>query len=304
MRTQAEIRADLTLKIVEALKQGIIPWRKPWRSIPDPVRLPTNFVSRRPYQGFNILTLQLAAQVHGYPAGLWASFNQWKSVGASVRRGEKATQIILFKPIRKVETGDDGETVERSFPLLKTWSVFNISQVDGRVAEEYQVTTTPTGPRFEGVDRTEFDRAVAATGADILYGGNQAAYHRPPEDFIVVPNEDRFHNFPSFAETVLHELCHWSEWRTGWTGTYAEGELRAEMGACFLATALGIPNGDDLTNHASYIQSWLKALEDDPKFIFRASAAASKAADYILAFSRPQQKAGDEQDSETVVEVA
>ena len=73
------------------LKQGVIPWRKPWRSIPDPVRLPTNFVTKKAYQGFNILNLQLAAQLHGYPAGLWASYNQWRSVGAQVRKGEKAT---------------------------------------------------------------------------------------------------------------------------------------------------------------------------------------------------------------------
>ena len=290
MKTQNEIRAELTQRIVEALKQGVIPWRKPWRSIPDPVRLPTNAVTRRPYNGFNILALQLAAQLHGYPAGLWASYNQWRSVGAQVRKGEKASTIILFKPVTKIEKGEEGEIDKtKTFPILKTWSVFNISQVDGEIAEKYQVTSAPTGTRFENVDRSEFDRAVAATGADIRYGtGNKAAYQRPPGDFIIVPHEEQFHDFPAFAETLLHECCHWTEWRTGWSGSYAEGELRAEIGACFLATALGVPNSDDLANHTAYIQSWLQALENDPKFIFRASAAASKAADFILAFSRPK----------------
>jgi len=287
MKTQSEIRADLTQKIVEALKTGVIPWRKPWRSIPDPVRLPTNAVTKRHYNGFNILALQLTAQVHGYPAGLWASYNQWRSVGAQVRKGEKATSIILFKPVTKIEKGEDGEGDKtKTFPILKTWSVFNISQVDGEVAEKYQVTTVPTGTKFEDVDRAEFDRAVAATGADIQYGGNKAAYYHPPHDYIQIPNEEQFQDFPSFAETVLHETTHWTEWRTGWSGNYAEGELRAEIGACFLATSLGIPNSDDLSNHTSYLQSWLRALENDPKFIFRASAAASKAADFILNFSR------------------
>ena len=289
MKSQAEIRAELTQKMVEALKQGVIPWRKPWRSIPDPVRLPTNAVTKKAYQGFNILNLLLSAQVHGYPAGLWASFNQWKSAGASVKRGEKATSIILFKPVITTEKGEDGEADKtKTFPILKTWSVFNISQVEGEIAEEYQVTTTPTGTRFEDVDRTEFDRAVKATNAEIRYGGNKAVYYRPPQDYIQVPHEEQFDNFPAFAETVLHELVHHSEWRTGWSGTYAEGELRAEIGACFLATAMGIPNSDDLTNHTAYVQSWLQALENDPKFIFRASAAASKATDFILAYSRPK----------------
>ena len=301
MKTQAEIRAELTHRMAEALKQGVIPWRKPWRSIPDPVRLPTNGVTRRPYSGFNILNLQLAAQVHGHPAGLWASFNQWKTAGAFVRRGEKATQIILYKPVTKVEKGEDGQADKtKTFPLLKTWSVFNVAQIEGEIAEQCQATTAPTGTRFEGVDRTEFDRAVAATGADIRYGGNTAAYHRPPKDFVIIPQEERFNDFPAFAETLLHECCHWTEWRTGWSGNYAEGELRAEIGACFLATALGVPTSDDLTNHTSYIQSWLQALESDPKFIFRASAAASKAADFILGFSRPQEQT----DAEAVVEAA
>lgn len=300
MKTQTEIRAELTQKIVEALRQGVVPWRKPWRSIPDPVRLPTNFVTKKPYQGFNILALQLAAQGHGYPASLWASYNQFRSVGAQVRKGEKATQIILFKPVTRVETGKDGEADKpKTFPLLKTWSVFNISQVQGEIAEPYQITTAPTGTRFDGVNRTEFDRAVASTGADIRFGGSKAVYYRPPQDYIQVPHEEQFHDFPAYAETVLHEVVHWSEWRTGWSGSYAEGELRAEIGASFLATALGIPNSDDLTNHTAYIQSWLQALENDPKFIFRASAAASKAADFILSFSRPKEEVGAEEQTET-----
>jgi antirestriction protein ArdC len=253
-------------------------------------------VTKKAYQGFNILNLQLAGQLAGYPASLWASYNQLRSVGAQVRKGEKATSIILFKSITKTEKGEDGEDDKtRTIPLLKTWSVFNISQCDGEIVEKYQVTTAPTGTRFEDVDRAEFDRAVAATKAEIRFGGNKAAYHRPPGDFIIVPHEEQFENFPAFAETLLHELVHHSEWRTGWSGSYAEGELRAEIGACFLATALGIPNSSDLTNHTAYIQSWLQALENDPKFIFKASAAASRAADYILAFSRPksEEEAGE-----------
>jgi antirestriction protein ArdC len=286
MLTQAQIRQELTQKIVDGLRNGVIPWRKPWRGVADPVRLPTNFVTRRPYAGFNVLSLQLAAQVHGYPASLWGSFNQWRSAGASVKRGEKATSIILYKPLTKTEKGEDGEADKtKTIPLLKTWSVFNVSQVEGKIAEPYQVTTTTTGARFDDVDRGEFDKAVGATGADIRYGGERALYCRPPHDYIQMPDEDRFHDFPAFAETLLHELCHFTEWRTGWTGSYAAGELRAEMGACFLATALGVPNSDDLTNHTAYIASWLQALESDPKFIFRAAAEASKAADFILNFS-------------------
>ena len=44
----------------------------------------------------------------------------------------------------------------------------------------------------------------------------------------------------------------------------------------------------NLDNHVAYLANWLKAMRDDPRFIFTASAQASKAADYLLAFGRPQ----------------
>jgi antirestriction protein ArdC len=71
------------------------------------------------------------------------------------------------------------------------------------------------------------------------------------------------------------------------------GELIAEMGSCFLATELAIPNADNLPNHASYLEHWLKAMQSDHRFVFQASSQASKAADFILSFSRATQPADE-----------
>ncbi len=49
---------------------------------------------------------------------------------------------------------------------------------------------------------------------------------------------------------------------------------------------LRLPTTDNLENHAAYLKSWLSAMAEDPKFIFRASAQASKATDFLLSFSR------------------
>lgn len=54
----------------------------------------------------------------------------------------------------------------------------------------------------------------------------------------------------------------------------------AEIGASFLMADLGLaysPRPD----HAAYVASWLKALENDPRAIFRAAAAAQAATDWI-----------------------
>ncbi len=285
MLSQSEIRQNITNKIIESLKQGRIPWRKPWSGFAGP-RTPTNFFTKRHYSGINIPILWLAGQEKGYGVDYWASFQQWKSAGACVKKGEKATQIVFFKPMRKTVKDENGDEKLESFPLLRTFSVFNIAQVSGAVVEPF--LDQPAGQVFVDEHRENFDLLVSATGADIRFGGSEALYYRLPCDYIQVPHEGWFRSFPAFAETLAHELSHWSEHRLNWTGSYAEGELRAEMAAVFIVAALNIPESESLENHAAYLGSWLEALENDHKFLFRTAAAASKSADYLLSFSRSQ----------------
>ncbi len=55
----------------------------------------------------------------------------------------------------------------------------------------------------------------------------------------------------------------------------------AELTSCMVGTVLGLPC--DVENHASYLQSWLEVLREDRRAVFRAAAAAQKAADWMLA---------------------
>ena len=43
--------------------------------------------------------------------------------------------------------------------------------------------------------------------------------------------------------------------------------------------------------HASYVESWLKVLKGDPKAILTAASMASKATDYLRAFSEVKAEA-------------
>lgn len=299
MQTQAEIRQSITDRLVAALKSGSnIPWRRPWRTLGP--RLPTNHVTGRTYGGINVLTLWLAAREKNFPVDLWGFFNQWKSIGASVKKGAKAERILFYSPVKKRKTDENGVEKVETFPLLKTWSVFNVAEVEGKAVEQFHAR--PTAANFAEADRDEFDRAVAATGADIRFGGDRAFYKRLPDDFVQVPYEDQFVNFAGYAETAGHELLHWSEHRVGWGENYALSELRAEIGACFLSAALGLPDSGDLTNHSKYLASWLEALSQDERFLFRASSAASKGVDFLLAFSRPKEELGVENDADAMTE--
>ena len=65
------------------------------------------------------------------------------------------------------------------------------------------------------------------------------------------------------------------------SSAYALEEIIAETGSAFLCAAMSIV---PTVRHADYIGSWLECLRQDNRAIIRAASAASKAADYLLAF--------------------
>ena len=235
----------------------------------------------------------------GYSSRYWGTYQQWASLGAQVRKrptdveaGQFGTQIVFYKQFKKTKV-ENGELKTETFPVLRTFTVFNIDQVDGNSVDHLRASTdsdsTPLQADFEPARE-----AISATGADIRFGGDRAFYTRPigefpnhhDGDYIQMPHPGQFIAQNEFISTSFHELAHWSEMRLGWTGSYSMGELRAELSACFATSQLGIPGSTDLGNHTAYLASWLKELESDPKAIMRAASQASKATAFILGFSR------------------
>ena len=72
------------------------------------------------------------------------------------------------------------------------------------------------------------------------------------------------------------------------------------MTSAFVCASLGIV---PTVRHTDYIGSWLEVLREDDRAIVRAASAASKAADYLLAFrpgpSEPVDTAQAEYERET-----
>jgi antirestriction protein ArdC len=292
---QTELRQQITNQIIEALKKGTPPWRRPWCSHKNSGH-PVNVQSNRPYSGVNPLLLQIAAHRHGLRSKYWGTFNQWKALGGKIKPrpsdvppGQWGTSIVFFKPVKKTEINKDtGEEEEVRFGFLRSYTVFNVDQVEGAHLDHLRVGDTPATSDF--VDFEPAERAIMATGADIRFGGDRAFYRRPTPDgegdFIQCPHKLQFTEEKEYYATMLHELTHWSEVRLDWKSSYAEGELRAEIAAAYMLAELNVPQSDDLSNHHAYLGHWLEALQNDPRFIFTCSTAASKAADFILSFSR------------------
>lgn len=269
---------EITQSIIDQLESGALPWIKPWKA---DATADHNIVSGKAYQGINRLILGMSSMAQGFSHSAWASYKQWAEKGGQVRKGSKGTKIIFYSPIEK-QNPATGE--KETFAVIKSYSVFNASQVDGVTIENGQAESKP----FDAIAAAE--NRIIKTGALINHGGDAAFYH-PSSDRIQLPNKSAFENEASYYATAFHELTHWtghqsrldrdfSKSKRFGDSSYAFEELVAEMGAAFLCQDHGI-QGE--LRHAGYIGHWLKVLRDDNRAIFKAAALAQKSSDFINA---------------------
>lgn len=267
-----DIYQTITDQIIAALEQGAAPWVKPWST----AGLPRNAVSGREYSGIN--TILLAMSPYGSP--LWLTYNQAKAAGGQVRKGERGTGIVLFKPFNVTDVNNP-IAPEKSIPLLRSFTVFNVQQIDN-LPEKFILVNKPQLDSFEYNKEAEM-----YLGKAIIEHGKSKACFIPSADVIYMPSKFYFKSESDYYATGLHELTHWTGHKSRLArdfsgrfgdGAYAFEELIAELGAAFLCGHCGI---DGQLQHANYIQSWLKVLKNDKRAIFTAAAAARKASEFV-----------------------
>lgn len=276
---KTDIYQTVTNSIIEALEAGVKPWVCPWKRNGAVSGIPSNFSTGTAYSGMNIMLLWHSAVKQGFNDSRWMTYKQAQEQGAQVRKGERGTTAIFYRTLEK--EAEDGE-IEK-IPMLKTFTVFNVEQIDG----------LKMGAGIDPQPVTEFDplphveALFQRTGANITERG-QRAFYRPATDEIRLPERHLFTDAANFYATGLHEFVHWTGAknrlnrekgeRFGSEG-YAFEELIAELGSAFLTADLGII-GD--VQHESYIASWLTSLRNDKRYIFKAAAAASRAHRYLM----------------------
>jgi antirestriction protein ArdC len=286
-----DIYERVTRQIIEAIERGAGSYRMPWHVTGAESFAPVNVVSKRPYRGVNLLLLWLLADHHGYTSGEWATYNQWKGLGAQVKKGEKSALIVFWKISERnsEETEDQEESSSNRSILARGYHVFNAAQVDG-----YAPQPAPALPESERIQRT--DTFFVDIGADIRHGGN-TAYYEPETDIIRMPMSSAFREAAAYFSVLAHEATHW----TGAphrlnrnllarfaSEAYAMEELVAELGAAFLCATLSISN-TPRPDHAAYLSSWLKVLKNDKRAIFTAASQAQKAVDWMRLRNDEQQ---------------
>ncbi len=287
---KTDIYQKVTNKIFADLEQGELTWLKPWNSANTEGRIikPLRH-SGQPYNGINVLMLWSAAMEGGYASPYWMTFKQAKELGAYVKKGERGNMVVYANAITKTEETSSGEEQERRIPFMKSYSVFNAEQIEGLAEHFYEKPEAVIDPA-ERIEHAE--DFFAHTGANVRHGGNRAFYSGG-SDHVQMPYFETFHSPEAYYATLAHELAHWTKHqsrldrefgRKKWGDEgYAREELVAELGAAFLCADLAL-TPEPRTDHAAYIQSWLKVLKNDKRAIFSAAAHAQRAADFLNGF--------------------
>lgn len=272
----------VTNRIIEQLENNIIPWEKPWSGTIDGA---FNRVSKKPYSILNQMLLKYN--------GEYATFKQWQELSGHIRKAEKSEIIVFWKMYPIKEKQDDGTEIIKTIPLLKYINVFHISQVDGVEPLKQKVTHD-----IEPIDKAEkiLNDYWNRENITIEHVKGDKAFYSPMFDKIQLPLFEQFKQSEEYYSTAFHESihstmktsrCNRQEDRKGkvvsfGSEEYSKEELVAEVGSAQLMNIVGIETTKSFRNSTAYIQSWLKVLRNDNKFIVSASSKAEKAVNYIL----------------------
>lgn len=289
MKATANIYDQITNQIVKQMENGIVPWQKPWEH--GTFMGCISHTSGKPYSLLNQWLLN-------GKAGEWLTYKQIQAEGGRVKAGEKASTVVFWKYLDKVEkqedeNGNEIEVVTGKFPILKGYAVFHIDQTEG-IKPKYE----NKAKRYEHEACEEAEKVIAnyveRDGLKLFIEDSDRAYYRPSTDEVHVPIMQQYKVREEYYSTTFHELTHstghakrlnrreLAEMSFFGDENYSKEELTAEIGAAFLCQTVGLQCEKAFENSVAYLQGWLRALKNDKKLIVAAAARAEAAVNYIL----------------------
>lgn len=272
----------VTDRIIEQLENGVIPWEKPWTGVRSGAY---NRISKRSYSLLNQMLLK--------NEGEYATFKQWSEFGGKIKKGEKSEIVVFWKILPIEETQEDGTKVIKQVPLLKYINVFHISQVEGvEPLQKEKLNDIEPIEQAESILQDYWTREHIT----VEHIKGDKAFYSPMRDLIQLPLFEQFKDANEYYSTAFHESvhstmkesrCNRAEERKNklvafGSEEYSKEELVAELGSASIMNMLGIETRKSFRNSSAYIQSWLRVLKNDVKFIVSASSKAEKAVNYIL----------------------
>lgn len=289
-----ETRREIVGEVVEMMEQGRLDWAN---ALCGNV-VPRNYVSERAYRGVNRLRLAHACAKNGWTDPRFMTFNQARENAGGVRKGEHGTVIEKWKEFPIMEEDEEGNKTDKVARVVLRcvgyWVVFNASQTE-------DPAPLPKRELSDAVQVAEIaEKARRACPCRLVECAVETACYSPKADVVNIYPRQAAESLNGWVRTLLHEEAHATGHESRLarnirnlfgTPEYAREELVAELSAAFLSAELGLPEVTEhdgqqrrhAENHAAYLQSWLRALKNNPDELFMAASKASQAADYIAA---------------------
>ena len=194
-----DYKADISNKIIEALKKGTAPLQKPWID-----NIPFNAVTGREYRGINSIVLSVEQdRLSENGDSRWATKQQAESKGWAIKDGAEPKKIfVLILPKKKVihsKILGDRVVNDRKSAIRKTFEVYHALQIRGIPAFVKRF-------RKQIIDNQVIEEIILNASARIFFGGSEA-YYSPREDLIRMPNKENFVGTEAYYSTLLHELA-------------------------------------------------------------------------------------------------
>lgn len=297
-------------------------WRQGWTNGKGTMLgMPQN-LSGRNYSGTNSFFLQMDTAMNAYRTPVYMTFMQAQKENIRIKKGAQSMPVIYWDLNIKDERGkrvaeSDYKQMSRGEqakcevrPFLRAFSVFNVDQTNLEEVnkEKYDaIVDRFKGPQLRDTQGMYENRAldrmferqewICRVQNDRIVDG---AYYSPARDMVIIPMKKQF-NIGKNAEEIfkdgmeyyssaLHEMTH----STGTANRlnrdkgakfgdakYAKEELVAELTAAMVGNTLGFDKRI-LNNNAAYMDGWINALREEPKFIVSVMADVNKASKMIL----------------------
>lgn len=298
--------ADLLIGKMEEMKMD---WHKPWTTA-NRNWMPQN-LSRHVYSGINMMLLGMYSEAMRYETPVFATFKQILDEGAAVRRGEHGFPVSYYK--NHIKDADGKPLTEEAYGKLsqaekegcsvsrlrRYYTVFNLDQTDFKAVkpekwEKLQQQFKPDVKTEDGMMKhTMLDYMLDNDTwvCPISRVAQDRAFYTPSRDIITVPLKGQFDSGEQFYSTLLHEMAHstGAEGRLdrdlkNWFGShdYGREELVAELTAAITGKTLGITRNIDEENATAYLQGWINAIKEEPKFLKTVLGDVTKAGNMIL----------------------
>jgi len=244
-------------------------------------------VSRFSFRNILLLMAQQPAVQHA------ATFNTWKRLGRSVKKGEKG--LVVLKP-RIVRTKNKATGAhEPTFIGFSYLTVFDVAQTEGEPLAALRCQPIDAPDDFAHTVQALRAKLIALSCiTDITIRapmpddppGCPGWYHRPSRSIVVLDNRPAADQFSTLVHEAAHAILHGEAEHH----SRASKEVEAESTAFVVCAALGL---DTSKFSLPYVATWAD-VEEPLKAVGAAGEAIRKASGVILGALLPPEAANDD----------